>query len=98
MAMLTDDRRVGAVLQMMSRWDLPALQARFPMVNVPVTLVHSANEPWVPFAELLEVTRTLPMRSVIDLAPAGHLIPDEKPQQLADIIASTCAAVTSRTG
>ncbi|MDZ7631683.1 MAG: alpha/beta fold hydrolase BchO [Gemmatimonadaceae bacterium] len=97
-AMLTNEARVGAALRMMSRWDLPALQARFPLITVPVTLVHSSNEPWVPFAELLDVTRTLPMRSVIDMAPAGHLIPDEKPQQLADVIASTFAAVTSRTG
>ena len=84
---------------MMSRWDLPALQAQFPLIRLPVTLVHSSNEPWVPFDELLGVTRTLPMRSVIDLAPAGHLIPDEKPAQLADIIVSAFAAlVAPRTG
>ncbi len=97
-AMLTDGARVGAVLRMMSRWDLPALQARFPTVNVPVTLVHSSNEPWVPFHELLEVTRELPMRSVIDVTPAGHLIPDDKPERLADIIASVFAALAPRTG
>ncbi len=98
-SMLTDESRVGAVLRMMSRWDLPALQAQFPLIRLPVTLVHSSNEPWVPFDELLGVTRTLPMRSVIDLAPAGHLIPDEKPAQLADIIVSAFAAlVAPRTG
>jgi magnesium chelatase accessory protein len=97
-SMLGDATRVGAVLRMMARWDLPALQERFPRVTVPVTLVHSRNEPWVPFDELVSVTQTLPMRSVVDVTPAGHLIPDEKPDRLADIIASVHASIASRTG
>ncbi len=96
--MLTDETRVGAVLRMMSRWDLRRLQAQFPSLRLPVTLVHSSSEPWVPFADLLHATRALPMRAVIDLAPAGHLIPDERPQALADIIAAAYAALMSRTG
>ncbi len=93
--MLTDETRVGAVLRMISRWDQQALQAHFPALQIPITLVHSSNEPWVPFSDLLDATRALPMRTVIDLAPAGHLIPDEKPQVLADIIASAYAALAS---
>ena len=96
-SMLTDERRVGAVLQMMARWDLPALQQTFPRIVLPVTLVHSRNEPWVPFDALMEATRTLPMRSVIDVTPAGHLIPDEKPRELAEIITANLAALSSRT-
>lgn len=96
--MLTDERRVGAVLGMMSRWDLPALQAQFPRVNVPVTLVHSTNEPWVSFTELIRATSTLPLHSVVDLSPAGHLIPDEKPQQLADVVAAAFAALPPSSG
>jgi pimeloyl-ACP methyl ester carboxylesterase len=65
---------------------------------VPVTLVHSRNEPWVPFDELMHATRALPMRSVIDVTPAGHLIPDEKPRELAAIISAALAALPSRTG
>ena len=97
-SMLTDERRVGAVLQMMARWDLPALQATLPRIALPVTLVHSRNEPWVPFDELMHATRALPMRSVIDVTPAGHLIPDEKPRELAEIISAALAALPSRTG
>ena len=96
--LLTAEARVGAVLRMMSRWNLPALQATFPRVGVPVTLVHSRNEPWVPYDELLDATRALPMRTVVDVTPAGHLIPDEKPALLADIILSALAALPSRTG
>ncbi len=92
-SMLTDETRVGAVLSMMTRWDLPSLHATFHRINVPVTLVHSANEPWVPFRELLEVTRSLPMRTVIDVGPAGHLIPDEQSERLAGIIATAFAAL-----
>ncbi len=97
-SMLSDERRVGAVLQMMARWDLPALQQSFPRIALPVTLVHAQNEPWVPFDELMEATRTLPMRSVIDMTPAGHLIPDEKPREVAEIITAALAALSSRTG
>ena len=97
-AMLTDEARVGAVLQMMSRWDLTALQAQFPTLALPITLVHSRNEPWVNFDELLEATRTLPQRTVIDVTPAGHLIPDEQPQRLAEIIAQQVTAARAAPG
>jgi len=96
-SLLRDEARVGAVLRMMTRWDLPALQATFPRIRIPVTLVHSRNEPWVSYDELMDVTRTLPMRSVVDVTPAGHLIPDEKPAQLVDVIMSTLAALGLRT-
>lgn len=94
-ALLTDATRVGSVLRMMTQWDLPALQATFAGLRIPVTLVHSRNEPWVPYDELLAATRDLPMRSVIDMTPAGHLIPDEKPVPLADVITSALAALAS---
>jgi magnesium chelatase accessory protein len=97
-SMLTDETRVGATLRMMARWDLPALLAQFPSIRTPVTLVHSANEPWVPMAELLEATRSLPNRTIVDVTPAGHLIPDEQPERLATIIADTFAVLTARTG
>jgi len=97
-SLLADTRRVGAVFGMMTRWDLEALNATFPRLTVPLTLVHSRNEPWVPFRALLDATRSVPLRTVIDVTPAGHLIPDEKPRQLADIIASTFAEIASRSG
>jgi len=97
-SLLADETRVGAVLRMMSRWNLPALQSTFSALRIPVTLVHSRNEPWVSFDALLAATRTLPMRTVIDLTPAGHLIPDEKPEVLADIILSALTMLAPRTG
>ncbi len=96
-SMLTDERRVGAVLQMMSRWDLALLQSTFPRVRTPVTLIHSRNEPWVDFDDLMAATQTLPARTVIDLTPAGHLIPDEQPQRVADAIATAYASLTAPT-
>ena len=97
-SLLTDERRVGAVLQMMTRWDLTALQQLFPRIEVPVTLVHSTNEPWVPFDELLHATSTLRRRTVIDITPAGHLIPDERPQRVAEIVATTFESLDAPTG
>lgn len=97
-SMLTSDARVESVLRMMTRWDLPALHATFSALRCPVTLVHSSNEPWVPYRELLDVTAPMPDRTVIDLAPAGHLLPDEKPHALADIIASASGSVSTRAG
>ena len=91
-ALLSSERRVGATLRMMSRWDLDALVATFPTLTIPVTLVHSTNEPWVPFADLLRTTRTIPDRRVIDVSPAGHLIPDEQPLRVASIIRDTFEA------
>jgi pimeloyl-ACP methyl ester carboxylesterase len=95
-SLLTDETRVGAVLRMMTRWDLATLQTTFPQLRIPVTLVHSRNEPWVSFDDLLDATRTMPMRSVIDMTPAGHLIPDEKPVALADVITSALATLPPR--
>jgi magnesium chelatase accessory protein len=87
-SLLTDEARVGAVLQMMSRWDLPQLQATFPSITQPVTLVHSRNEPWVHFGDLLAATATLPHRTIVDATPAGHLLPDEQPALLVRLIRS----------
>ena len=97
-SLLADETRVTSVLRMMTRWDLAALQRTFARTHIPVTLVHSRNEPWVPFEALLEATRALPMRSVVDMTPAGHLIPDEKPVALADVIMSALATLPARTG
>jgi magnesium chelatase accessory protein len=97
-SLLTDETRVGAILRMMTRWDLAALQTTFPQLRIPVTLVHSRNEPWVSFEALLDATRALPIRSVIDMTPAGHLIPDEKPVALADVITSALATMPARAG
>ena len=95
-SMLTNERRVGAVLQMMSRWDLPLLHSTFPSVRAPVTLIHSRNEPWVDFDDLMAATHTLPVRTVIDVTPAGHLIPDEKPERVADAILAAFELLTVR--
>jgi magnesium chelatase accessory protein len=91
--LLTDEMRVGAVLQMMSRWDLPQLQTTFPSIRQRVTLVHSRNEPWVHFGDLLAATATLPDRTIVDATPAGHLLPDERPELLIDVIRSELARV-----
>ena len=48
------------------------------------------------FDDLMEATRTLPARTVIDVTPAGHLIPDEKPQRVADTIAAAYESLTAR--
>lgn len=96
-SLLTNEERVSAALRMMSRWDLPALLETFPQLTLPVTLVHSRNEPWVPWADLMEATRALPRRAIVDVTPAGHLIPDEQPQRLAEIIGAVAASL-ARTG
>ncbi len=88
-SLLTSERRVAAALRMMSHWELDPLLATFPSLTLPVTLVHSSNEPWVPLDDLLRTTRTLANRTVIDVSPAGHLIPDEQPQRVAAIIRDT---------
>jgi magnesium chelatase accessory protein len=84
--LLADGDRVSAALRMMSRWDVPALLATFPATTQPVTLIHSRNEPWVSWDDLMDATRTLPHRSVVDVTPAGHLIPDEQPDRVAAVI------------
>jgi magnesium chelatase accessory protein len=91
-SLLTDETRVRATLRMMARWDLPALQAQFPQLTAAVTLMHSRNEPWVDFDALMDATRLIPNRHVVDVTPAGHLIPDELPQRVADVVAAAFAA------
>ena len=92
-SLLTNNDRVSAALRMMSRWDLPALLATFPSITQPVTLIHSRNEPWVPWDDLMDATRALPHRSVVDVTPAGHLIPDEQPARVATVITEAYAAL-----
>ncbi|MCC7055141.1 MAG: alpha/beta fold hydrolase [Gemmatimonadaceae bacterium] len=97
-ALLTSGERVTAALRMMARWDLPALVATFPSIVQPVTLIHSRNEPWVPWDDLMASTRTLPDRTVVDVTPAGHLIPDEQPARVAAVITAALDALAARPG
>jgi magnesium chelatase accessory protein len=85
-ALLSDERHVRAAVQMMARWDLPALQRVMATITCPVTLLHSQVEPWVPWRELDAATRTLPHRTLIDVPGAGHLIPEEKPELVVNAV------------
>jgi magnesium chelatase accessory protein len=76
----------GAVA-MMADWDLPALRRDLARLDLPVLLIHGTGDAAIPLMHARHATTILPDARLIPLADLGHLAHEEKPDQVADIIA-----------
>lgn len=77
-----DPARVHAALAMMARWGLPALLREAHAVRCPVALLAGARDRWVPLERLRRaVDRFLP-QATLEVAPGGHLLPEEDPARV----------------
>lgn len=76
---------VHAALTMMSRWDLPRLLRDAATLRVPLTLIGGTRDRWVPPRSIARVVERLPTAH-FDVVDAGHLIPDERPDVVIDVL------------
>jgi magnesium chelatase accessory protein len=87
--LVTDPDHVAGALAMMARWDLDALQAALPLLNVPLHQVVAERDATVPPRDAQRVQRLLPAAaagSLHSLAGLGHLSHEEQPQQTAKLL------------
>ncbi len=73
------------VLSMFAEWDVGPLQARLHSITCPVLLVAGVRDPWFPPDAVARVAALFPAGQIVTL-PAGHLVVDELPERLAELI------------
>jgi magnesium chelatase accessory protein len=83
---------VAGVLQMMANWDLRPLERDLPRLAVPLVLVAAQADRTVPPDEAGRVKRLIPKAKLIPLPGLGHLAHEERPEEVADLLAELARA------
>lgn len=79
---------VQGAMSLMAAWELRPLLAQLRGQAWPVHLLHGADDPWVPVAQLREALTNID-GVTLDIAPGGHLLHEEQP----DLVASRVRAL-----
>jgi len=77
---------VAGTLGMMANWDLEALQRRIAGLSVPLVLVAAANDKAVSPRDAATVAARVPVARALPLDGGGHLVHEEKPEQVAKLV------------
>jgi magnesium chelatase accessory protein len=84
---------VAGALGMMANWDLDQLQRGIARLSVPLVLVRAAKDTAVPPSDVDRIARQTKSARVVALPDGGHLVHEERPGLLADIIADAAREV-----
>lgn len=87
---------VAATLGMMAHWDLDWLDRRWASLAVPLKLVTSAGDRAIAPADAVTLSRRLATAEVVPLRTGGHLVHEERPSEIADLIFRLAAGTLSR--
>lgn len=85
--LLRDPGHVAGALAMMADWDLDALDRALPRLAVPLILVAGGRDRTIPPEQAEAVRRRVPGARVVRIAEAGHLAHEERPDEVAALIA-----------
>ena len=83
------ETHVAAALGMMAKWDLHALQHRLPNLRTKLILVAGGLDRAVSSDDAFKVKALVPDAEVVYLRGRGHLAHEERPEEIAEIIAKT---------
>jgi magnesium chelatase accessory protein len=83
---------VSATLAMMARWDLVPLLADLPRLDLPVVLAVGLRDRAVAPGTAHEVARHLRQAAVREFADLGHLMHEEAPDRIADLVAEIASS------
>jgi magnesium chelatase accessory protein len=84
---------VAAALTMMANWELEPLERDLPRLAPELFLLVGERDRTVPPSEALRVQALLPAAHRITLPCVGHLAHEERPREVADLIAGLAASV-----
>jgi magnesium chelatase accessory protein len=87
---------VAAALGMMANWDLRPLERQLPQLTVPLSLWTGSQDRTIAPSEALRVKALLPSAEVISLGALGHLAHEERPTQIAELLARTATRFNAR--
>jgi pimeloyl-ACP methyl ester carboxylesterase len=68
--------------------DLPLLEERLGDIRVPTTIIGGTADRIVPAASMPQLATQIPAAELVMLERAGHLLPLQEPERLADLIAA----------
>jgi magnesium chelatase accessory protein len=78
--------QVGRVLRMLGAWDLQPLQDALPRLRTPLLFLAGERDQAVPVERQREVAALVPEGRLVVIRGAGHLLHEERPQQVRDCI------------
>ncbi len=93
--LMSDRDHVAAALRMMASWDLETLAHDLPRLTVPLTLIAAAEDTAIPAGDAWRVRERLPGATVVRLPGLGHLAHEERPDELARVIADAALGVAA---
>lgn len=85
-ALLGNSGHCRGALAMMANWDLAALEALLPAIDVPVLLAHGDRDRAVPLSSVRQACAALPQGELQVLEGLGHLAHEERPEEAAAMI------------
>jgi magnesium chelatase accessory protein len=84
--LLEDAAHVRGALAMMANWDLQPLQDAMPGIAIPVTLIASLDDAFVPPRVSAQAAARLPDATLREVALGGHLVHETDPELIADMV------------
>lgn len=81
----------AAALDMMAHWDVRPLERDLPRLQPPLLQIVGSNDLTVPPGEARRVRSLLPRAEIATLAGAGHLAHEERPAEVAGLVAGFAA-------
>lgn len=84
--LVTDPRHIEGTLGMMAQWQLEPLVERFPQIMVPCLLIASDKDRAVPVRVSSDAARVLGRALYHEIAGFGHLVHEEAPELVAEVI------------
>ena len=84
--LISDRAHVDGTLSMMAQWSLGPLLERLPDLQAPTLFVTGSNDRAVPPATSAKHARRMPDARHIDLPGFGHLLHEEAPERVAELI------------
>lgn len=79
-------RHIEGVLSMLSSWNVAPLTARLPDIGTRVLLIAGQDDHAVPLAEQVRLLRALPDACLEVVPNAGHLLHEQRPEAIGDLI------------
>ncbi|MBB3033805.1 alpha/beta fold hydrolase BchO [Alteriqipengyuania lutimaris] len=89
--LMGNSRHARGALAMMANWDLEPLARALPEIANPVLLIHSDRDEAIPLDSVEKAARQLPDARLEVLPGLGHLAHEERPDLVAELIATFLA-------
>ncbi len=89
--LVSSPRHVAAALAMMANWDLESLVRDLPKLKTPLLLVAGGDDRAISSDQAFRLRERIPAAKVEYLRGVGHLAHEERPEQIARLIAEWAA-------